>query len=50
MRPVDSGLCHYGALKDGSLSLFDIALMNDWLDLKADNEARIRRWEQANER
>ncbi len=27
-----------------------IARMNDWLDLKADNEYRIARWREANER
>jgi len=38
------------ALKDGSLSLYDVALMNDYLDMKADNEMRIQRWREANER
>ncbi|WP_241603846.1 DUF6889 family protein [Rosenbergiella nectarea] len=50
LRPVDAGLCHYVALKDGSLSLYDVALMNDYLDMKADNEMRIQRWREANER
>jgi len=48
MRPVDAGYISYTALKDGSVDLADIARMNDWLDLKADNNARIRRWEQDN--
>ncbi|WP_241766756.1 DUF6889 family protein [Serratia marcescens] len=29
---------------DGRLDLFDVALMNDYLDMKADNEARLARW------
>ena len=32
------GLCKYESLLDGSLSLADIALMNDALDVNADNE------------
>lgn len=34
-------MCSFEALKDGRLDLFDVALMNDYLDMKADNEARI---------
>lgn len=49
MRPVDAGYISYSALKDGSVDLADIARMNDWLDLKADNNARIRRWEEDNQ-
>jgi len=48
MRPVDAGYISYSDLKNGSVDLADIARMNDWLDLKADNNARIRRWEQQN--
>ncbi|MGA9606999.1 MAG: NTP pyrophosphohydrolase [Rouxiella badensis] len=44
MRPVDAGYISYSALKDGSIDLADIARMNDWLNLKADNEARIAKW------
>lgn len=50
MRPVDAGLIPYTTLKDGSVDLADIARMNDWLDLKADNENRIAKWREANER
>ncbi|UBN53042.1 DUF6889 family protein [Pantoea agglomerans] len=50
MRPVDAGYISYSALKDGSVDLADIARMNDWLDLKADNNNRIERWRKANER
>ncbi|AZI87564.1 NTP pyrophosphohydrolase [Kosakonia sp. CCTCC M2018092] len=49
MRPVDAGYISFVALKDGTVDLADIAIMNDWLDLKADNNARIRRWEQDNQ-
>ncbi|ESB00506.1 hypothetical protein HMPREF1619_03343 [Klebsiella pneumoniae 909957] len=50
MRPVDAGLIPYTSLKDGSVDLADIARMNDWLDLKADNEYRIAKWREDNER
>jgi hypothetical protein len=50
MDPVGAGLIPYTALKDGSVDLADIARMNDWLDLKADNQARIDKWRDANER
>lgn len=49
MRPVMEGLCKYESLKDGTLDLADLARMNDWLDLKAENEDRIRQWEKDNE-
>lgn len=32
------GLCRYESLKDGTLDLADIALMNDALDVQADNQ------------
>ena len=50
MRPVDAGYISYTALKDCSVDLADVARMNDWLDLKADNNNRIERWRQDNER
>jgi tRNA U38,U39,U40 pseudouridine synthase TruA len=40
LRPVLHGLCRYESLKDGSLDLADVALMNDALDVKFDNEQR----------
>lgn len=40
MRPVLRGLCKYESLKDGSLDLEDIALMNDALDVQDENERR----------
>ncbi|MCW2485720.1 MULTISPECIES: DUF6889 family protein [Enterobacterales] len=50
MRPVDAGHIPYTALKDGSVDLADIARMNDYLDMKADNEYRIAKWREDNER
>lgn len=38
MRPVVKGMCRYESLKDGTLDLADIALMNDALAVIADNE------------
>ncbi|MGM1003055.1 DUF6889 family protein [Acinetobacter haemolyticus] len=38
MRPVIKGMCKYESLKNGELDLYDIALMNDALDVVADNE------------
>lgn len=49
MYPVDAGYISYSALKDGSVDLADIALMNDYLYLKADNQARIEKWSANNE-
>jgi hypothetical protein len=41
LRPVLAGMCRYESLKDGSLDLCDIALMNEALDVKAENEWRV---------
>lgn len=38
MRPVLRGMCKFESLKDGTLDLSDIALMNDTLDVQADNQ------------
>ena len=37
MRPVVKGMCRFESLKDGSVDLADIALMNDALDVVAEN-------------
>ncbi|WP_392440508.1 DUF6889 family protein [Edwardsiella piscicida] len=50
LDPVDAGLIPYNALRDGSIDLCDIALMNDYLAVKADNQRRIERWREDNER
>lgn len=39
-RPVAAGLCKYESMKDGTLSLADVAFLNDLLDVKAENERR----------
>ena len=41
MRPVLRGLCRYESLKDGTLDLADIALLNEALDVEAENEYRM---------
>ena len=41
MRPVVKGMCKFESLKNGKIDLADIALMNDALDVVADNEYLI---------
>ncbi|WP_269112037.1 DUF6889 family protein [Burkholderia cepacia] len=36
-------MCRYESLLDGTLGLADIALMNDSLAVRADNQAALRR-------
>ncbi|QLO42303.1 NTP pyrophosphohydrolase [Citrobacter freundii] len=50
MDPVDAGYIKFDALKDGSIDLCDIALMNDQLAVKSDNQRRIDKWRADNER
>ncbi|QLF80273.1 hypothetical protein P9A27_gp62 [Hafnia phage yong1] len=50
LRPVDVGMCTMAEIKAGHIDLYDIALMNDYIDMKADNNVRIERWRQDNER
>jgi hypothetical protein len=38
MRPVVEGCCKLESLKDGTLSLEDVAMMNDALDVKFQNQ------------
>jgi hypothetical protein len=38
LAPVLAGMCKYESLLDGTIGLEDIALMNDALTCKADNE------------
>lgn len=42
LRPVMRGLCRYESLKDCSLDLEDIALMNEAIDLEQENQFRLR--------
>ena len=37
LRPVVRGMCRFESLKDGTLDLCDIALMNDSLDVIDEN-------------
>jgi hypothetical protein len=39
-RPVLNGLCKYESLIDGTLGLDDLAEMNEWLDVRDENDAR----------
>jgi hypothetical protein len=41
MRPVMKGMCKYESLKDGTLDLYDILLMNEALDVESENQIRI---------
>ncbi len=42
MRPVLEGCCRYESLLDGTLSLADVAALNDALAVRAENERRLR--------
>ncbi|WP_408675089.1 DUF6889 family protein [Xenorhabdus szentirmaii] len=44
MRPALEGMCKFESLENGVIDLAGIALMNDALDVKAENEALIARW------
>jgi hypothetical protein len=41
MRPVDAHMCLYESLLNGNVDLADIARMNDYLDIKMENTARV---------
>ena len=41
MRPVLAGLLSYESLLDTRISLYDIAVLNDAMDVKMENEARL---------
>lgn len=38
LRPVAAGMCSYMDLKNGNLTLLDIAIMNDFLDCQEWNK------------
>lgn len=40
LRPVKAGMVRFESLLDGTVNLRHIALMNDYLDVEAENEAR----------
>ncbi|NMP26845.1 lytic transglycosylase [Rahnella sp. SAP-1] len=50
MRPAKAFHLDMKDLKSGAIDLYDIALMNDYLDMEAENEAKIERWRAENER
>ena len=41
MRPVLAKVCKFESLLDGTLDIEHIALMNDALDIEAENDRRI---------
>jgi len=41
---VIRGLCRFESLKDGTVDLADIALMNDALDVQADNQLLLEQY------
>lgn len=43
MRPVIEGCCRYESLKDGTISMGDLARMNAALDVKVSNERKARK-------
>lgn len=40
MRPVLRGLCKYESLRDGTLDICDVALMNEALSVADENQYR----------
>lgn len=40
MRPILRGMCRFESLKDGTLDLCDVAMMNEALDAMDENAAR----------
>ncbi len=40
-RPVMRGMCRYESLKNGDLDLFDVAQMNEAIDVEEENRMRI---------
>lgn len=47
LMPVERGFCRYESLKDGTLDLTDIALMNDQIAVTAENTIRAQKAAQA---
>lgn len=41
VRPVLAGTCRFESLVDGTLTLADLADLNDALDCRAENERRL---------
>ncbi|GAB2938279.1 DUF6889 family protein [Hafnia psychrotolerans] len=49
MRPAKAFHLDMKDLKSGAVDLYDIALMNDYLQMENDNEARIEKWRADND-
>ena len=48
MRPVMRGMCRFESLKDCTLTLGDLKMMNDALDVQDENEARYQEAQREN--
>ena len=42
MAPVLAGMCSYESLRDGTLDIADVAIMNEALEVRAENDRRAR--------
>ena len=40
LRPVLAGLCRYESLLDGTLSLLDVSVLHEAMDVQAENRRR----------
>jgi len=43
LRPVLEKMCSYESLRNGTLKLYDLMLMNEALDVQAENAYRLRK-------
>lgn len=43
LRPVMRGMCRYESLIDGTLTLADVALMNEAIEVETENKYRIQK-------
>nr|WP_071704143.1 lytic transglycosylase [Cedecea davisae] len=50
LRPAEVFALNWQDLKSGAVDLYDIALMNDYLEMQAENKASVMRWREENER
>lgn len=41
MRPCKAGMCKYESMIDGTFDLADVAALNEYLDIEAENQMRI---------
>jgi len=41
LRPCMEGMCRYESLIDCTLDLFDVARMNEAIDVRNENQARV---------